>query len=70
MNIAKTTLSSKILTQYKDKFASLCVDAVMRLKVITDVTGRHGRSKFYNHDKTHCRITPVFVQSGNNCKNA
>jgi hypothetical protein len=33
MNIARTTLSSKILTQYKDHFSALCVDAVLRLKV-------------------------------------
>jgi T-complex protein 1 subunit beta len=32
MNIARTTLSSKILTQHKDKFANLAVDAVLRLK--------------------------------------
>ncbi|XP_063403784.1 T-complex protein 1 subunit beta-like [Mytilus trossulus] len=32
MNIARTTLSSKILTQYKDHFSNLCVDAVLRLK--------------------------------------
>ncbi|KAK9830216.1 hypothetical protein WJX72_010394 [[Myrmecia] bisecta] len=31
MNIAKTTLSSKILTQDKEHFANLAVDAVMRL---------------------------------------
>ena len=34
MNIARTTLSSKILTQYRDHFANLAVDAVLRLKVI------------------------------------
>lgn len=32
LNIAKTTLSSKILSQHKDFFANLAVDAVMRLK--------------------------------------
>lgn len=32
MNIARTTLSSKILTQYKDYFSKMCVDAVLRLK--------------------------------------
>ncbi len=32
MNIARTTLSSKILTQHKDKFSKLAVDAVLRLK--------------------------------------
>jgi T-complex protein 1 subunit beta len=32
MNIAKTTLSSKILTGDKDHFATLAVDAIMRLK--------------------------------------
>ena len=32
MNIARTTLSSKILTQHKDFFAKLAVEAVERLK--------------------------------------
>jgi len=32
LNIARTTLSSKILTQYKDYFANLAVDAILRLK--------------------------------------
>ncbi|XP_041354778.1 T-complex protein 1 subunit beta-like [Gigantopelta aegis] len=32
MNIARTTLSSKILTQYKDYFSNLAVEAVLRLK--------------------------------------
>jgi T-complex protein 1 subunit beta len=32
MNIATTTLSSKLLTSDKDKFAKLAVDAVLRLK--------------------------------------
>jgi len=32
LNIARTTLSSKILTQHKELFAKLAVDAVLRLK--------------------------------------
>lgn len=32
MNIARTTLSSKILVVGKDHFAKLAVDAVLRLK--------------------------------------
>jgi len=32
MNVARTTLSSKILSQHKDFFANLAVDAVLRLK--------------------------------------
>ena len=32
MNIARTTLSSKLLTHEKDGFAALAVDAVLRLK--------------------------------------
>ena len=32
MNIARTTLSSKLLTHHKDYFAKLAVDAVLRLK--------------------------------------
>ena len=30
MNIARTTLSSKILSQHKDFFSNLAVDAVLR----------------------------------------
>jgi T-complex protein 1 subunit beta len=33
LNIAKTTLSSKILAQEKDYFANMCVEAILRLKV-------------------------------------
>lgn len=32
LNIAQTTLSSKILSQHKDLFANMAVDAVMRLR--------------------------------------
>ncbi|CAG9772495.1 unnamed protein product [Ceutorhynchus assimilis] len=32
MNIARTTLSSKILSQHKEHFANLAVDAILRLK--------------------------------------
>ncbi|GAA27389.1 T-complex protein 1 subunit beta, partial [Clonorchis sinensis] len=32
LNIARTTLSSKLLTQHKEHFAKLAVDAVLRLK--------------------------------------
>mmetsp|Transcript_25044 Transcript_25044/g.85712 ORF Transcript_25044/g.85712 Transcript_25044/m.85712 type:complete len:533 (+) Transcript_25044:152-1750(+) len=37
LNIARTTLSSKILTVDKDHFANLAVDAVMRLKGSTNL---------------------------------
>ena len=33
MNIARTTLSSKILQGKKDHFSKLCVDAVLKLHV-------------------------------------
>ncbi|KAJ7504567.1 TCP-1/cpn60 chaperonin family-domain-containing protein [Mycena galericulata] len=39
-NIARTTLSSKVLSQDKDYFANLAVDAVLRLKVIKKVGGK------------------------------
>ena len=38
INIARTTLSSKILTAYKQQFSELAVDAVLRLKVVYIVT--------------------------------
>jgi len=37
MNIARTTLSSKIVSQDKERFAKLCVDAVLRLKGSTNL---------------------------------
>jgi T-complex protein 1 subunit beta len=39
-NIARTTLSSKVLSQDKDYFANLAVDAVLRLKASASLT-RH-----------------------------
>lgn len=36
-NIARTTLSSKVLSQDKNYFANLAVDAVLRLKVCLHV---------------------------------
>lgn len=38
INIAKTTLSSKLLTQDKQHFADLAVDAVLRLKGVTNLS--------------------------------
>ena len=38
MNIASTTLGSKILHQYKEHFSKLAVDAVLKLKVNCMVT--------------------------------
>lgn len=39
MNIAKTTLSSKILTGDKEHFANLAVDAILRLKGVCREAG-------------------------------
>lgn len=39
--IAKTTLSSKIISQSKDLFAKLCVDAVLRLKGSGNLSSIH-----------------------------
>ena len=41
LNIAKTTLSSKILTHDKEHFANLAVDAVQRLKGSTNLDSIH-----------------------------
>lgn len=38
MNIARTTLSSKILSQHKEHFTKLAVDAVLRLKGSGDLS--------------------------------
>ncbi|KAJ1959705.1 T-complex protein 1 subunit beta [Dipsacomyces acuminosporus] len=37
LSIARTTLSSKVLASDKDKFAEMCVDAVLRLKGSTNL---------------------------------
>jgi len=41
MNIARTTLSSKILCQHKEFFSKLAVDAVLRLKGSADLRAIH-----------------------------
>jgi len=41
LNIARTTLSSKILNQEKDHFSKLCVDAILRLKGSTNLDAIH-----------------------------
>jgi len=41
LDIARTTLSSKILNQAKDFFARLCVDSVLRLKGNTNLDAIH-----------------------------
>lgn len=38
LNIARTTLSSKILSQHKEQFAKLAVRAVLRLKGSGDLS--------------------------------
>lgn len=41
INIARTTLSSKILTQSKEQFSKMAVDAVMCLKGRTNLEAIH-----------------------------
>jgi len=41
LNVAATTLSSKILSYDKEHFANICVDAVLRLKGSTDLNSIH-----------------------------
>eukprot|EP00470_Lotharella_oceanica_P015159 CAMPEP_0170178950 /NCGR_PEP_ID=MMETSP0040_2-20121228/15485_1 /TAXON_ID=641309 /ORGANISM="Lotharella oceanica, Strain CCMP622" /LENGTH=531 /DNA_ID=CAMNT_0010422665 /DNA_START=10 /DNA_END=1605 /DNA_ORIENTATION=- len=41
INIARTTISSKILSQHKELFAKMAVDAVLRLKGSTDLEHIH-----------------------------
>lgn len=48
MKIAMTTLSSKILSQDKEHFAKLAVDAVLRLKVCSNLV-------FYNDYIISCK---------------
>lgn len=46
MNIARTTLSSKILSQHKEHFAKLAVDAVLRLKGSGDLQVKSQKNAF------------------------
>lgn len=48
MNIARTTLSSKILSQHKEHFAKLAVDAVLRLKGSGDLQVKYFHNSFDN----------------------
>lgn len=55
MNIARTTLSSKILMQHRDHFANLAVEAVLRLKVTN-------MSQFITYLASIYIHLPLFVQ--------
>ena len=57
-NIARTTLSSKVLAQDKDYFANLAVDAVLRLKVHIYIQYRRDIAQ---EDSTHVTLSKRFV---------
>lgn len=57
MNIARTTLSSKLLNVEKDHFARLAVDAVLRLKVGLSLCGEALLS--FNHASFTVAIAPI-----------
>ena len=75
MNIARTTLSSKILSQHKDFFSKLAVDAVLRLKgsgnldaiQITKIQGGTLEESFLDEGKEiflnlkHCTVQFIFL---------
>jgi T-complex protein 1 subunit beta len=46
--IARTTLSSKVVTHVKDYFANLAVDAVLRLKVCIIITSKPFSQPWYS----------------------
>ena len=58
LNIAKTTLSSKILTQDKEHFAALAVDAILRLK------GSHNLDAVHIIKKTGGTLRDSFLDEG------
>jgi T-complex protein 1 subunit beta len=58
INIAKTTLSSKVLSQAKDYFAELAVDAVLRLKGSTNL------ANIQIIKKVGGRLTDSFLDEG------
>ena len=73
MNIARTTLSSKILAQHKDYFAKMCVDAVVRLKKsgnldaiqITRVPGGTLEDSFLDEGrKLDSFVKPTWINNG------
>ncbi|KAH7903881.1 chaperonin Cpn60/TCP-1 family, partial [Hygrophoropsis aurantiaca] len=59
-NIARTTLSSKVLSQDKDYFANLAVDAVLRLKGSTDL------EHIQIIKKVGGKLTDSYLDEGNN----
>jgi len=58
MNIARTTLSSKLLTQHKEHFSSLAVDAVMRLR------GSGNLEAIQILKKLGCAMTDSYLEEG------
>ena len=69
MNIARTTLSSKILSQHKDHFSKLAVDAVLRLKgsgsldaiQIIKIQGGSLEESFLDHGRCISFISEVYL---------
>lgn len=71
MNIARTTLSSKILSAHKDFFSKMAVDAVLRLKKsgnldaiqIIKVRGGTLEESFLDEGKVHVLILAFAARS-------
>lgn len=63
LNIAKTTLSSKILTGDKEKFAKIAVDAVLRLKGSTNLEHIQARAPESQQRCPHARSGPCRRQA-------
>jgi chaperonin GroEL (HSP60 family) len=64
LNIARTTLSSKILSQHKEHFSKLAVDAVLRLK------GSGNLSAIQIIKKTGGTLEDSFLDEGINKKSS
>lgn len=57
MNIARTTLSSKILSQHKEHFSKLAVDAIVRLKGSGDLQVKNNIHRIPRINYTHNLFT-------------
>ena len=64
VNIARTTLSSKVLSQDKDYFANLAVDAVLRLKVSSLPLSRMILTLTYGQGSTNLEHIQIIKKVG------
>lgn len=66
LNIARTTLSSKILSQHKEHFSKLAVDAVLRLKGSGELQVSSVQNSFRFFSLAACGLMPYIYHNCNN----